>query len=96
VNAGLAEVNVGLAVEKTNKESHLSNMKIIKIKLEELKLIMKDKPVYMAFFLISQIIGWFLSWIGFRLWYLRVQKYQDIILVEEVRSYRSRDNPETK
>jgi hypothetical protein len=92
----LREVNAGLAVEKTNSDdqgSHLSNMKL---KLEELKLILKDKPWYMAFLLISQIIGGFLSIIGFRLWYLRVQKYQDIILAEQVKSYRSRDNPETK
>jgi len=66
------------------------------LKIEELELILKDKAWYMAFLLISQIIGLFLSIMGFRLWYLRVQKHQDIILAEQARSYRSGDNSETK
>jgi hypothetical protein len=50
----------------------------------------------MAFLLISQIIGFFLSIMGFRLWYLRVEKHQDIILEEQARSHRNGDKSETK
>lgn len=92
----LRELKAGLAVENTYSDNRGSDLSNLKLKLEELELIIKDKPWYMTFLLISQIIGWFLSIIGFRLWYLRVQKHQDIILAEQARSYRSGDNSETK
>ena len=92
----LRELEAGLAVENTYSDNRGSDLSNLKLKVEELKLIIKDKPWYMALGLISQIIGWFLIIIGFRLWYLRVQKHQDIILAEQARSYRGGDNSETK
>jgi len=92
----LRELNAGLAVENTYSDNRGSDLPNLKLKLEELKFILKEKPSYMTFLLISQIIGWVLSIIGFVLWYLRVQKYQDIILAEQARSLRTDNNSQTK
>ncbi len=92
----LRELNAGLAVENTYSDNRGSDLSNLKLKLEELKFILKEKPSYMTFLLISQIIGLVLSIIGFGLWYLRVQKYQDIILAEQARSLRTDNNSQTK
>jgi len=92
----LRELKAGLALENTYSDNRRSDLSNLKLKVEELELLIKFRPWYIAFLLISQIIGWFLSIIGFRLWYSRVQKHQDIILAEQARSYRGGDNSETK
>ena len=50
-------------------------------KLEELKFILeKDKPFYLSVYVVGGTIGIILTISGFRMWYKRVQKYQDKIL----------------
>lgn len=46
----------------------------------ELKLILDDKPTFLGFYLVGEVIGLILSISGFGLWYTRVQKYQDMLL----------------
>lgn len=50
---------------------------------EELKFILEWKPTYRAFFIIASLVGSILCVVGFRLWYTRVQKYQDMILLNQ-------------
>ncbi len=92
----LRELNASLAVENTNSDNRRSDLSDLKLKSEELKFILKEKPWYMTFLLISQFMGLVLSIVGFRLWYLRVQKYQDIILAKQARSLRTDNNSQTK
>ncbi len=61
------------------REVGVDRAKLVVIE-EELKLILEDKLMYMVFLIVSQVVGFSLSIVGFKLWYERVQKYQDIIL----------------
>ena len=57
--------------------------------LEELKLIIeKDKPFYMIAFIIGETFGIVLCISGFTLWYKRVQKYNDQILIQQAKEFK--------
>jgi hypothetical protein len=90
------ELKTGLAVENTYSDNQGSDLSNLKLKLEELEHILNQKPTYMTFLLIGQIIGLALSIIGFGLWYLRVQKYQDIILAKQAGSLETDNNLQEK
>lgn len=60
--------------------------------LEELKLILKDKPTYRLIALVFGFLGITLSLFGFKLWYEKVQKYQDIILENEATTRANKNN----
>ena len=55
----LRELEAGLAVENTYSDKRGSDLSNLKLKIEELKLILKDKPWYMAFLLITEVLHFF-------------------------------------
>ena len=51
----------------------ISDFEKLKLNEAELAYILKNKHWTLGFFIISQVIGFYLTITGFRLWYLRIQ-----------------------
>ena len=81
------EIKVELdAIEEKYSENPKVALSKIKLKSEEHKKIHQDKPRFFIFYMAGQVFGLILSVSGFWLWYIRVQKFQDIILTNQARS----------
>ncbi|MCK5153351.1 MAG: hypothetical protein KAQ93_03255 [Spirochaetales bacterium] len=79
-----------------NRYKEISNLKIIedRTEKEEIELFIlteqqqieeTDEDLEVDIYIITAVIGIFLIFVGFFLWYLRVQKYQDLLLILRVR-----------
>jgi hypothetical protein len=54
-------------------------------KTEEIKFIREELEGWKIFIVVGMALGWSLIFIGFSLWYFRLQRYQDIILKNEAK-----------